>query len=76
MLASHREGVEIHGIAFAVFAFAHGCCFMALPEVDDATFARMQTLVRQESPTEMVGMAEASCRGPLSKPLFLVSHAG
>ena len=82
MLASHREGVEIlHAALLSLSSpWAHvvAALRMALPEVDDATFARMQTLVRQGPPTEMVGMADRSeLPWPtIQTPSSLVSPAG
>ena len=82
MLASHREGIEIlHAALLSLSSpWAHvvAALRMALPEVDEATFARMQTLVRQGPPSEMVGMAD---RGDLpwptvQTPSSLVSPAG
>lgn len=82
MLASHREGIEIlHAALLSLSSpWAHvvAALRMALPEVDDATFARMQTLVRQGPPTEMVGMADRSeLPWPtIQTPSSLVSPAG
>ena len=82
MLASHREGIEIlHAALLSLSSpWAHvvAALRMALPEVDEATFARMQTLVRQGPPSEMVGMAD---RGDLpwptvQTPSSLLSPAG
>ena len=62
MIASHREGVEILHASLNSLSSPWGAVVaavrMVLPEVDDATFAKMNALIRQGPPNELVGLSE------------------
>ena len=62
MIASHREGVEILHASLNSLQSPWGNVVAAvrvvLPEVDDETFAKMNALIRQGPPNELVGLSE------------------
>lgn len=63
-IASHREGIEVLHAALrdidSPWAHVVSALRMGLPSVDDDVFARMQTLIRQGPPSELVGINDHS----------------